>query len=54
MDITGQTFRGLATGRKGIGLEPAIELKEKDNEFRLQIATPGIDPKDLDLEVTPE
>ncbi len=34
--------------------KPAIELEEKDNEIRLQIATPGIDPKDLDIEVTPE
>ena len=34
--------------------KPAIELEEKDNQIRLQIATPGIDPKDLDIEVTPE
>jgi len=34
--------------------KPAIELQEKDNEIHLQIATPGIDPKDIDIEVTPE
>jgi HSP20 family protein len=34
--------------------KPAIELKEKDNEFKLKIAIPGVDPKDLDIEVTPE
>ena|ERR1051326_836046 len=34
--------------------KPAVELEEKDNEFRLQIATPGVDPKDIDIEVTPE
>jgi len=34
--------------------KPAIELQEKDNEIRLQIATPGVDPKDIDIEVTPE
>ena len=34
--------------------KPAIELEEKDNAFRLQIATPGVDPKDIDIEVTPE
>ncbi len=34
--------------------KPAIELEEKDKEIRLQIATPGIDPKDIDIEVTPE
>ena len=34
--------------------KPAIELDEKDNEFRLEIAAPGVDPKDIDIEVTPE
>jgi HSP20 family protein len=34
--------------------KPSIELDEKDNEFRLQIATPGVDPKDIDIEATPE
>ncbi len=34
--------------------KPAIELEEKDNEIRLQISTPGVDPKDIDIEVTPE
>ncbi len=34
--------------------KPAIELEEIDNGIRLQIATPGIDPSDLDIEVTPE
>jgi HSP20 family protein len=34
--------------------KPSIELGEKDNEFHLQIATPGVDLKDLDIEATPE
>ena len=34
--------------------KPSIELEEKDDEFLLQVATPGIDPKDIDIEVTPE
>ena len=34
--------------------KPAIELREKDNEFILKIAVPGVDPKDLDIEITPE
>jgi HSP20 family protein len=33
---------------------PAIEMTEKDNQVRLQIATPGVEPKDIDIEVTPE
>jgi len=34
--------------------KPAIELEEKDNKFLLQIAVPGVDSKDIDIEVTPE
>ena len=34
--------------------KPAIELEEQDNEFRLQIAVPGVEPDDIDIEVTPE
>ena len=33
---------------------PAIELTEKDDEFRLELAAPGVDPKNIDIEVTPE
>jgi HSP20 family protein len=34
--------------------KPAIELEEKDNQFRLEIAAPGIDPADINIEVTAE
>ena len=34
--------------------KPSIELTEKGNEFSLRIAVPGVDPKDIDIEVTPE
>ena len=30
----------------------AEELKEKDNQFQLQVAVAGVDPKDLQVEVT--
>ena len=29
-------------------------LEEKDKEFHHQIAIPGVDPKNIDIEVTPE
>ena len=32
--------------------KPAIELEEKDNQFKLQVAVAGVDPKDLKIEVT--
>ena len=34
--------------------KPAIELKERDNQFELQVAVAGVDPKDLKIEVTAE
>jgi len=34
--------------------KPSVELTEKDNEFNLRIAIPGVDPKDIDIEVTSE
>ena len=34
--------------------KPAIELEEKDGEFNLKIAAPGVDPNDINIEVTPE
>jgi HSP20 family protein len=34
--------------------KPAIELEEKDNQFVLRVGVPGVDPKDIDIEVTPE
>ena len=30
----------------------AVELTEKDNEFLLEVAAPGVNSKDLDIEVT--
>ena len=33
--------------------KPAIELKEKDNQFDVQVDVAGVDPKDIKVEVTP-
>ena len=33
---------------------PAVELTEKDDMFCLEVAAPGVDPKELDIEVTPD
>ena len=32
--------------------KPAIELKEKDSQFEVQVAVAGVDPKDITVEVT--
>src|SRR5205814_945672 len=34
--------------------KPSVELIEKDNEFNIRIAVPGVDPKDIDIEITSE
>src|SRR5881409_852143 len=34
--------------------KPALELREADGEFQLEAAISGVDPKDIDIEVTPE
>jgi HSP20 family protein len=33
---------------------PAVELREKDGHFELAVALAGVDPKDLDVQVTPQ
>jgi len=34
--------------------KPAIELRQKNNQFEVRAATPGVDAKDLDVQITPE
>jgi HSP20 family molecular chaperone IbpA len=34
--------------------KPAVELREKDGEFLLEAAVSGVDPRDIDIEITPE
>jgi HSP20 family molecular chaperone IbpA len=34
--------------------KPAFELSERDGRFHLEAAIPGVDAKDIDIEVTPE
>lgn len=34
--------------------KPAIELRQKDNQFEVLAATPGVEAKDLDVQITAE
>src|SRR5262245_18171809 len=52
--IFGRDLTHWLKAEREVAWRPAIELEEKDNEFRLQIGVPGVDPKDIDIEVTPE
>jgi HSP20 family protein len=48
--IHGRVCRGRPDGRR-IALT-SIELKEKDNAFEVKVAMAGVDPRDLQVEVT--
>jgi HSP20 family protein len=52
--IFGRDLEDWLQAERELVWKPSIELDEKDNEFRLQIATPGVDPKDIDIEANPE
>jgi len=34
--------------------KPAIDLRQKDGQFEVMAAVPGMEPKDLDVEITPD
>jgi HSP20 family molecular chaperone IbpA len=34
--------------------EPPVELEESDDELTVKLSAPGIDPKDIEVELTPE
>jgi HSP20 family protein len=52
--IFGRDLEDWLQAERELVWKPAIELEEKEKELRLQLATPGVDPKDIDIEVTPE
>jgi HSP20 family molecular chaperone IbpA len=52
--VFGRDLEDWLQAERELVLKPAIELEEKDHEFRLQIAVPGVDPKDIHIEATPE
>jgi HSP20 family protein len=35
-------------------LRPSIELRENDKQFKLKISIPGVEPKAIDIEATPD
>jgi HSP20 family protein len=50
--IFGKDLDNWLAAERELFWKPAIELREKDNEFLVDIAVPGIDAKDLEIEVT--
>jgi HSP20 family protein len=53
-EIWGRDLENWLAAEREIVWKPAIELKEKDRQFELTVAVAGVEPKDLEIEVTPE
>jgi HSP20 family molecular chaperone IbpA len=49
----GRDLDNWLTAERELIWKPAVELREKDNAFNVDVAVPGVDPKLLDVEVTP-
>jgi HSP20 family protein len=52
--IFGKDLDNWLAAERELLWKPAIELREKDNEFLVDVAMPGIDVKALEIEVTPD
>src|SRR5205807_641153 len=50
----GRDLDNWAQAEREMVWKPAFELSEKDGRFQLEAAISGVDPKDIDIEVTPE
>jgi HSP20 family protein len=52
--IFGRELDDWFRAEKELVWKPPVELREKDNHYELQAAVPGMDPRDLKIDVTPE
>jgi HSP20 family protein len=52
--LSGRDIDDWLRAERELVWKPAIEIEERDNEFILEIAAAGVDPKDFDIQVTPE
>lgn len=53
-DVFGAPMSDWLRAEEQLVWKPAIELRRKDNEFEVLVATPGVDAKDLDVQITPD
>jgi HSP20 family protein len=51
---TGSDLDNWLTAERELIWKPSIEFFEKDNQFKLSVEMPGVDPKDVLIEVTPD
>ena len=52
--LFGKDFDDWMQAERELVWRPAVELTEKDDTLYLEVAAPGVDPKELDVEVTPD
>jgi len=50
----GRDFENWMQAERELLWKPNFELSEKDGKFLLEAAVPGVEAKDIDIEVTPE
>ena len=52
--IFGRDLENWLQAERELVWRPTVELYEKGDAFCLEAAVPGVDPKNIDIEVTPE
>jgi len=50
----GSALRDWLTAEREFVSRPPIELRQKDSTFEVRVALPGVDAKDLDVQITSE
>jgi len=53
-DLWGGPMADWFSAERQLVWKPAIELRQKNGSYEVLAATAGVDPKDLDIQVTPE
>jgi HSP20 family protein len=52
--IDGKDLDDWLRAERELTWKPAIDLKEQEDKFLLQVAMPGVESKDINIQVTPE
>jgi HSP20 family protein len=52
--VPGRDLDNWLQAEDELALRPAIELREKDKQFKLKISVPGVEPKAMVIEATPD
>jgi len=50
----GDAFGDWLSAEKELVWNPAVELREKDGAFTIAVALPGVDAKDITVDITPQ